>query len=109
MVVNIWLVLFNMIPAFPMDGGQVCGPCWPEDGIHARTQASRHQPRCGAGVWIHRLFTNPLLLFIALFVWIGASQSELDADVASRHPGAPGVLASFTRWKPTNRCLMRWN
>ena len=74
--VNIFLVLFNMIPAFPMDGGRVLRALLAMR--LAYTRATRISANLGQGIallfGIFGLFYNPLLLFIAFFVWIGAAQ-----------------------------------
>lgn len=83
MVVNIWLVLFNLIPAFPMDGGRVLRAL-----LATRmefTQATHIAARIGQGIaylfGLLGLFTDPFLLFIALFVWIGAEQESAMAHM----------------------------
>lgn len=82
LVVNVVLVLFNMIPAFPMDGGRVLRALLALKMNYAR--ATQIAASLGQGIaMVFALFGlnsllggtgNPLLLFIALFVWIGASQ-----------------------------------
>lgn len=73
--VNIWLVLFNMIPAFPMDGGRVLRALLASIVDYA--PATRVAALVGQGVALLMalagIFYNPLLLLIALFVWIAAS------------------------------------
>jgi Zn-dependent protease len=76
MGVNIFLVLFNMIPAFPMDGGRVLRALLATRLAYIK--ATKVSANLGQGIalllGIIGLFYNPILLFIAFFVWMGAAQ-----------------------------------
>ncbi|MFV0338390.1 MAG: site-2 protease family protein [Chthoniobacterales bacterium] len=83
-VVNIALVVFNMIPAFPMDGGRVLRALLAMKFPH--TKATYLAARVGQGVAI--LFGlwailqpggNFILIFIAIFVFMGAQQELMAA------------------------------
>jgi Zn-dependent protease len=72
--VNIFLVLFSMIPAFPMDGGRILHAFLAMKVGNARvTQlaASLGQSLAFALSFLG-LFGNPLLIFIAILVYITA-------------------------------------
>lgn len=94
--VNLTLVVFNMIPAFPMDGGRVLRSLLALRMDYAR--ATRWAANLGQAIALGFAFFglmglwggvgNPLLLFIALFVWIGASQEAEMAEMRSSTRGA---------------------
>ena len=76
MAVNLLMIAFNMIPAFPMDGGRVL-----RAALAIRLNYDRAtQIAASIGRSIAVLFAliglvySPFLLFIALFVWLGATQ-----------------------------------
>jgi Zn-dependent protease/CBS domain-containing protein len=72
---NIFLVVFNLIPAFPMDGGRVLRALIAMRRSHA--EATRIAGRIGqfaAFVFaLVGLFTNPMLIVIGLFVYLAAT------------------------------------
>jgi Zn-dependent protease len=82
---NVWMVLFNMIPAFPMDGGRVFRSLLAM-GI-GQLRATEIAVRVGTAfsvlmvvLWIFRSdtgFGSPMLPVIALFIWF-AGQQELN-------------------------------
>jgi Zn-dependent protease/CBS domain-containing protein len=108
LIINIVLVVFNMIPAFPMDGGRVLRALLALGMSHLR--ATQIAARVGQGIAILAAIfaiysTQYMLLLVALFVWVGA-QAEL--AMATARAGLAGLfahhamLARFLVVRPTD-------
>lgn len=75
MVLNIWLVLFNMIPAFPMDGGRVFRALLAMRMPYAKATsiaAFVGQVFAGLGAVIALVWLHPLLFIVAIFIFLAA-------------------------------------
>lgn len=101
MAVNVSLVLFNLIPAFPMDGGRVLRALLAMRLDYVR--ATQVAANIGQGLafifGLIGLFNNPFLLFIAFFVWIGASQEASMVQMKNSISGIPVTRAMLTDFK----------
>lgn len=108
LVVNLWLVAFNMIPAFPMDGGRVLRALLATRVDLGR--ATQISARVGQGIAfalgvgclfglagifslagffrLDGLFSDPFLILIAVFVWTGAKQ---EADASRMHASISSI------------------
>jgi Zn-dependent protease/CBS domain-containing protein len=85
MIVNMWLALFNLIPAFPMDGGRVFRAllAFRMDRTRAtRIAANLGQLLAMAFIFLG-LFYNPFLVFIGLFIFIGAQAEAQQTETQS--------------------------
>jgi Zn-dependent protease len=89
MSVNLALVAFNILPAFPMDGGRVLRALLAQRTGYV--EATDLAAKIGRGMavlfGIVGLFWNPLLVIIAIFVWSGAGQ---EAEMVRRRAALGG-------------------
>jgi Zn-dependent protease/predicted transcriptional regulator len=74
MIANIFLGIFNLTPAFPMDGGRVLRAifAFKMDRVSATELASKVTSVFAVIFVLIGIFNNPMLVFIALFIYIGA-------------------------------------
>jgi len=100
LAVNVALVVFNMLPAFPMDGGRVLRAFLAMRVPYLR--ATEIAVRVGQGVAIVLgligLLTGGTLLFVALFVFL-AAQAELAMARRQESFGASSVVEAVA-WHP---------
>jgi Zn-dependent protease len=103
-VANLWLCLFNLIPAFPMDGGRVLRALLAIPMGY--TRATRLAATIGQGLAfvfaLLGLLGNPLLILIAVFIFLAASG---EAGYVQAREYTRGYLAShamITAYKTLN-------
>src|SRR5437762_1692099 len=99
LVINVVLVLFNLLPAFPMDGGRVLRALLATRLSYTRaTQiAASIGQGCAFIFGFIGLFGNPMLLFIALFVYLGAAQEAALAQWKDATANVPVSEAMATQ------------
>lgn len=106
-IANVMLVVFNMIPAFPMDGGRVLRALlsFRMDRIQATDIAASLGQVIAVIFFILGLFYNPFLVLIALFIFIGAygeNQMVKQESMMKGHTIQDAMLKNFTVLKPEN-------
>ena len=96
--VNVMLVVFNLIPAFPMDGGRVLRALlsYRFDRAFATRIAAGIGQAVAFGLGFLGLFGNPLLIFIALFVFLAASHESYAVALNEATKGAAMRQATIT-------------
>lgn len=107
--VNVGLLLFNLLPAFPMDGGRVLRALlamWSKDHRLATRRATLVGRVFAAGfALLGFVGNNPNLILIAVFVWLSgtgeAASVETEAALA-RAQVAAFMMTDIRRVAPTD-------
>ena len=79
-IMNVSLAAFNLLPAFPMDGGRILRALLSRSGARSYAEATRLAARAGRQIAILLAVVgvigfNPVLILVALFVY-GAATTE---------------------------------
>jgi len=99
---NLLIVGFNLLPAFPMDGGRVLRAFLAERMEYGR--ATQLAATVGQGMaflfgFAGLLLPNPILLFIAFFVYMGAGQEAAMVETELAFRGVPVREAMVHRFR----------
>ena len=104
-MVNVGLVLFNIIPAFPMDGGRILRALLAMKV--GRAKATRMASSLGLILavifFLVGLLYNPFLMVIALFIFFGAfTENRMEQELAwlDGHTVEEAMLFNITTFKP---------
>lgn len=100
--VNIFLVVFNLIPAFPMDGGRVLRALLAFR--LGRRRATQIAALIGQGLafvfgFLGLMAGNPILVFIAIFVFLAAAAEAGDASMREAARRVPVDRAMITKFE----------
>jgi Zn-dependent protease/predicted transcriptional regulator len=101
MWVNVSLAAFNLLPAFPMDGGRVlrAGLALRLDYVRATEVAARIGQGMAVLLGLLGLLSNPMLVLIAVFVWTGAKQESTAVSLKRALSGVPIDSAMVTTFR----------
>lgn len=105
-VINIILVVFNLIPAFPMDGGRVLRALL--SMRYSRARATQIAARVGQAAaflfgFLGLMSGNVLLIFVAIFVYIAATaESQMTGmqEMARTLLVRDGMITRFEHLRP---------
>ncbi len=105
--VNVVLVLFNAIPAFPMDGGRVLRAvlAFKLGRVRATQIAANLGQLLAIGFVFIGFFYNPFLILIGAFVFFGAYAENImvqHLDFLRGHSVREGMMTSFVTLAPTD-------
>ena len=98
--VNLFLALFNMIPAFPMDGGRVLRALLASrfGYVRATEIAASIGQFVAFALGFIGLMYNPILIFIAIFVYLAASSEAHMVALRAVSRGVPVSHAMMTQF-----------
>ena len=104
-LVNVGLVIFNLIPAFPMDGGRMLRAFLALK--IGRVKATEITSNLGLSIailfFLIGLLYNPFLIFISLFIFLGSlgeNQMVKHLSLLDGHTVEEAMLLNITVFKP---------
>src|SRR5581483_7657389 len=98
--VNLFLAVFNLIPACPMDGGRVLRALLGVrmGYVRATEVAAAIGQAVAFALGFIGLLYNPLLIFIAIFVYLAAASEAHMVALQAASRGVPVTAAMMTRF-----------